>query len=115
MQTWDELTVVEQLQSTYSDFYKDVHGVRPRFATDEQWNSQTWLEAQINDLKAYCDTPAYKEQQEAQEEYYDQMEQEYRESMQENAELAELLAPATLIECYEASADADAQVYGIKG
>lgn len=29
--SWDEYTELEQAAATYSDFYKDVHGVRPRF------------------------------------------------------------------------------------
>ena len=53
MRTWEQLTVVEQLQGTYSDFYKDVHGFRPRFATTEQWNSAEWLQAQIDGLHGY--------------------------------------------------------------
>lgn len=31
MKSWNELTELEQCECTYSDFYKDVHGVRPRF------------------------------------------------------------------------------------
>jgi hypothetical protein len=47
---------VEQLQSTWSDNHKDVHGFRPRFASDEQWNSADWLQEQINGLSAYLDS-----------------------------------------------------------
>jgi len=43
MKTWNELTELEQLQSNYSDFYKDVHGFRPRHLTNEQWNSAEYL------------------------------------------------------------------------
>ena len=50
--TWEELTVVEQLQSEYSDFYKEVNGFRPRHMTDEQWNSEEWLNAELKDLAA---------------------------------------------------------------
>jgi hypothetical protein len=49
----DEYTLVEILQSEYSDFYKDVHGFRPRSSTDEQWNSVQWLEGEIDGLHAY--------------------------------------------------------------
>lgn len=28
---WEELSKVEQLASTYYDYYKDVHGIRPRW------------------------------------------------------------------------------------
>ena len=48
-----EYTLVEILQSEYSDFYKDVHGFRPRSSTDEQWNSVQWLEGEIDGLHAY--------------------------------------------------------------
>lgn len=49
-----EYTPLEEAQSFYSDFYKELHGFRPRFATAEQWNSLEWLEAQIKDLHAYA-------------------------------------------------------------
>ena len=52
--TWEQLTVVEQLQTVYSDFYKEVHGFRPRGGSDEQWNSQEWLEGAIDDLRGYA-------------------------------------------------------------
>ena len=47
---WEDLTRVEQLQSEYSDCYKSVHGVRPRFMSDEQWNSEEWLNNALTDL-----------------------------------------------------------------
>lgn len=43
-------TKLECLQSEFSDFYKEVHGFRPRWMTDEQWDSEEWLEAAIEDL-----------------------------------------------------------------
>lgn len=48
-----EYTKLEDLQSCYSDFYKDVHGFRPRGASSEQWNSEEWLQGEIDDLHAY--------------------------------------------------------------
>lgn len=48
----DPRTEVEKLQDTFSDFYKDVHGFRPRFPTSEQWNSAEWLQQQIDSLHA---------------------------------------------------------------
>lgn len=45
-----ELTEVEELQSSFSDLYKDVHGVRPRWCSAEQFNSAEWLNAQISSL-----------------------------------------------------------------
>jgi len=50
---YPELTELESLQGRYSDFYKDVHGFRPRFASDEQWNSIAWLEGEIQGLHDY--------------------------------------------------------------
>lgn len=52
MTSWDNMTEVEQLQCTFSDLYKEVNGFRPRFASDEQWNSAEWLREQIKNL---CD------------------------------------------------------------
>ena len=48
-----EYTKLEELQSHYSDFYKDVHGFRPRSSTDEQWTSEEWLSGEIDGLHAY--------------------------------------------------------------
>ena len=39
---------VEELQGYFSDFHKDFYGMRPRFATPEQWRSREWLESSIN-------------------------------------------------------------------
>jgi hypothetical protein len=38
---------VEELQGYFSDFHKDYYGMRPRFATPDQWRDRSWLEAQI--------------------------------------------------------------------
>lgn len=51
-----ELTYREELQSIYSDFYKDVHGFRPRHATPVQWNSIIWLKSQMKGLHDYLDS-----------------------------------------------------------
>ena len=39
---------VEELQGYFSDFHKDYYGMRPRFATPEQWRDREYLEAGIN-------------------------------------------------------------------
>ena len=57
-----EYTKVEELQSHYSDFYKDVHGFRPRSSTDEQWNSEEWLQGEIDGLNEYLQTLGSTEQ-----------------------------------------------------
>jgi hypothetical protein len=41
---------VDELQSYFSDFHKDFHGFRPRFATPEQWRSRDWLIKNINGI-----------------------------------------------------------------
>ena len=110
----NELTSVEELQSYYSDFYKDVHGFRPRSSTDEQWNSEEWLSGEIDGLHAYLkdlgSTPEGRVQlremgfctddKEADEEYAaaeirerDEEEARYQEAGRMDAVLAELLAP----------------------
>ena len=35
--SWDELTVLEQAQSTYWDMHKDAYGVRPRCIDTSAW------------------------------------------------------------------------------
>ena len=45
--SWDELSEVEQLQSTFSDYYKSVYGFRPRFMADAEWNCAEWLKSQL--------------------------------------------------------------------
>jgi len=41
---------LDELQSYFSDFYKDFYGFRPRFATPDQWNSSEWLIMHIQDI-----------------------------------------------------------------
>ena len=35
--SWEELTQLEQAQSTYWDMYKDAHGIRPRGVDTSNW------------------------------------------------------------------------------
>ena len=37
MKSWDEMTVLEQMQCQYWDMYKDAHGVRPRWIDTTKW------------------------------------------------------------------------------
>jgi hypothetical protein len=46
---------VEELQGYYSDFYKDLNGFRPRFASDTEWNTKQYLVTQINLLHDQMD------------------------------------------------------------
>jgi hypothetical protein len=118
----NELTSVEELQSHYSDFYKDVHGFRPRSSTDEQWNSEEWLQGEIDGLHEYLQMLGSTEQgrvqlrqmgfctddKEADEEFAaaeirarDEEEARYQEADRMDAVLAELLAPPTEAEQFE--------------
>ena len=57
--TWEELTVVEQLYSTFSDMHKDVYGVRPRgksideYTEDELVSELDFLDKQMEITIAY--------------------------------------------------------------
>ena len=118
----NEYTKVEELQSHYSDFYKDVHGFRPRSSTDEQWNSEEWLSGEIDGLHTYLkdlgSTPFGREllremgfctnDKEADEEYAaaeirerEEEEARYAEADRQDAVLAELLAPLSEAEQIE--------------
>ena len=118
----NDYTKLEDLQSHYSDFYKDVHGFRPRSSTDEQWNSEVWLQGEIDGLHAYIkmlgSTPEGRVQlremgfctddKEADEEWAaaeirarDEEEARYHEADRMDAVLAELLAPPTQAEQFE--------------
>ena len=45
-----ERTKLQNLQSEYSDLFKDHYGFRPRHDTDAQWNDEAYLEAQIQGI-----------------------------------------------------------------
>jgi hypothetical protein len=42
--SWDDMTVLEQSATIYSDMYKDAYGFRPRGI-----NTDSWTESQFND------------------------------------------------------------------
>jgi len=117
-----EYTKVEELQSHYSDFYKDVHGFRPRSSTDEQWNSEVWLQGEIDGLHAYLkdlgstpqgrvqlremgfctdDKEADKAHSEAEAREREEEEARWHEADRMDAVLAELSAPLTEAEQFE--------------
>lgn len=52
---WEDYTLVEKLQCEWSDFHKDFHGHRPRWASAEQWNDQKFLEEQIQRIHTEMD------------------------------------------------------------
>ena len=41
--SWDEMTVLEQMQCQYWDMYKDAHGVRPRGIDTTKWTEEDFL------------------------------------------------------------------------
>ena len=45
-----DLTMLEDLQSFWSDYHKDYYGFRPRSATSDKLNSVEWLKEQIADI-----------------------------------------------------------------
>ena len=117
-----EYTKVEELQSHYSDFYKDVYGFRPRSSTDEQWNSEVWLQGEIDGLHEYLaklgstaqgraqlremgfctsDKEADKAHSEAEARDREEEEARWHEADRMDAVLAELLAPPTQAEQFE--------------
>jgi hypothetical protein len=117
-----EYTLLEDLQSQYSDFYKDVHGFRPRSSTDEQWNSEKWLQSEIDDLHRYlenldrteggraqlrqmgfCTSDKDSDKEFFEAEARDRAEEEarYREADRMDAVLAELSVPMTEAEQFE--------------
>lgn len=68
--SYTEPTELEELQSTFSDFHKDFYGFRPRWASEEHWNSVEWLKAEIDGIHNIMDemkkTPQGREQLRAQ-------------------------------------------------
>jgi hypothetical protein len=53
MKDWrTELTEIQLLQEQFINIYKDVVGVKPRFGTEEEWNSKEWLEEHIKNTLA---------------------------------------------------------------
>jgi len=92
---------VEELQGYFSDFHKDYYGMRPRFATPEQWRDRSWLEAQINGIHDAMD---------AMKKTFSGREQLRSEGwIIDEAEFADIIDPE---EYASWSADADAVAYG---
>lgn len=61
MKHWDELTELEQLACLFSDFYKDVHGFRPRFM-DDTWTVADY-QREIDGLRQYSEILANEEKE----------------------------------------------------
>jgi hypothetical protein len=61
MKHWDELSELEQLACLFSDFYKDVHGSRPRFM-DDTWTVADY-QREIDGLQKYSEILANEEKE----------------------------------------------------
>ena len=43
MMSWEEMSVLEQMQCQYSDMYKDAYGVRPRGVDTSGWTKEVFM------------------------------------------------------------------------
>ena len=59
---FNEHTTIQQMQTEIWQFYKDVHGMRPRHFTEKEWNSREFLQKQFDNLLKIVDnmTPEQK-------------------------------------------------------
>ena len=62
MKMFNEYTTIQQMQTEIWEFYKDVHGMRPRHFTEQEWNSREFLQKQFDNLLKIVDnmTPEQK-------------------------------------------------------
>lgn len=60
MLSWNELSRKEQLAATHYDFYKDVHGVRPRWMNYDEM-SEEQIEAELESLSKQSEIQAREE------------------------------------------------------
>jgi len=58
--SWEELTRKEQLAATHYDFYKDVHGIRPRWMNYDGMTEQE-LEQELEQLGREAEVQAKEE------------------------------------------------------
>lgn len=59
---WEDLTRKEQLAATHYDFYKDVHGVRPRWMNYDAMTEQQ-LEKELDQLAKEAEVEAQAQQE----------------------------------------------------
>lgn len=62
MKSWDELSRKEQLAATHYDFYKDVHGIRPRWMNYDAMTEED-LEKELDQLGREADAQRIEEEQ----------------------------------------------------
>lgn len=61
MKSWDELSRKEQLAATHYDFYKDVHGIRPRWMNYDAMTEEQ-LEKELEQLERESDIQRIEEE-----------------------------------------------------
>lgn len=64
--TWEEMSRKEQLAATHYDFYKDVHGIRPRWIDYDAMTEQE-LEAEMESLSKQAEVVFAEEERREQE------------------------------------------------
>ena len=62
MKSWDDLSRKEQLAATHYDFYKDVHGIRPRWMNYDAMTEED-LEKELDQLGREADAQRIEEEQ----------------------------------------------------
>ena len=62
MKSWNELSRKEQLAATHYDFYKDVHGIRPRWMNYDAMTEEQ-LEQELDQLGREADAQRIEEEQ----------------------------------------------------
>lgn len=50
---WDDMTKLQQYEATYSDFYKEAHGFRPRHVNTDTWTEADY-EREFEQLSQVC-------------------------------------------------------------
>lgn len=60
MQTWEQMSRRDQLAATHYDFYKDVHGIRPRWMNYDAMTEQE-LEQELEQLGREAEVQAAEE------------------------------------------------------
>jgi hypothetical protein len=60
LKAWDEMTKLEQYEASYSDFYKEAYGFRPRHVDTSFW-SLADFEHEFDQLAKICNENAARE------------------------------------------------------
>ncbi len=60
MQTWEQMSRRDQLAATHYDFYKDVHGIRPRWMNYDAMTEEQ-LEQELDQLSREAEVQAAEE------------------------------------------------------